>query len=305
MDTQNLDLLRLIEEECNLGLVARRLNVATSTVSRRIDALEAELGLRLLDRRPSGALLTTEGRRIAALAGPIVDQSAALVRAAEAMADETRARPLVISATEFVVSDLLSPALPSLFRAAPSLSVVLRSQAEVVSLAQREADLAVRMSRPKGDSLIAKRLGEIPLGCFAHPDYLAGRPTDTFALSDHRLLIYDDSYGRMREVDWVAAAGLERAVALRTASTRGLLTAAVAGAGVAILPAFWALRAGLMPVPTPFVIPPRTVWLLTHRDIRHLPPVRIVHRWIVATFADLVRETGAHLAEARGDVTQP
>lgn len=50
----------------------------------------------------------------------------------------------------------------------------------------------------------------------------------------------------MSELDWVAAAGLERAVAMRTPSTRGLLTATVAGAGIAILPALYALRAGLI-----------------------------------------------------------
>jgi DNA-binding transcriptional LysR family regulator len=293
VDTRSLDLLRLIQQEQNLSLVAKRLNLAVSTVSRRVDALETELGLRLLDRRATGARLTPEGRRIAALAAPIVEQSAALRRAAEGLAVEASARPLVISATEFVVSDLLSPALPGLFKAEPSLSVVLRSQAEIVSLAHREADLAIRMSRPKGDSLLAKRLGDIALGCFAHPDYLAGRAAETLDFSAERLLIYDDSYGRMQELDWVAAAGLERAVALRTPSTRGLLTAATAGAGVAILPTLYALRAGLRPVPTPFPIPPRTAWLITHRDIRRLPAVRTAHRWIVETFTDMMRETAA------------
>ncbi len=291
MDLASLDLLRLVDEERNLSLVARRLNVAVSTVSRRIDTLEADLGLRLLDRRASGARLTPEGRRIAVLARPIVDQAAALRRAAEGLAVEARERPLVISATEFVVSDLLAPALPNLFRAAPKMSVVLRSQAEIVSLAQREADLAIRMSRPEGDSLIARRLGDIALGCFAHPDYLAGRDPAEIDFSAERLLIYDDSYGRMQELDWVVAAGLERAVALRTPSTRGLLTAATAGAGVAILPTVYALRAGLVPTPTPFPVPSRTAWLIAHRDVRRLPAVRIGHRWVVDTFATLERDS--------------
>lgn len=294
MDIEALALLRLVEEERKLSLVARRLNLATSTVSRRIDALESELGLRVLDRRPDGVRLTPEGRRIAALAGPIVDQVDALRRAAEGLAVEASARPLVISATEFVVSDLLAPALPVLFQAAPDLSVVLRSQAEIVSLAHREADMAIRMSRPKGDSLLARRLGDIALGCYAHPDYLARRVGRDFGA--HRLLLYDDSYGRMHEIDWVAAAGLERAVGMRTPSTRGLLTAARAGAGVAILPTVYALRAGLRPVPTPFDIPPRTAWLITHRDIRRLPAVRIAHRWVVQTFDAMLMDTAAAVA---------
>lgn len=303
MDVASLDLLRLIEAEHNLGQVARRLNVALSTVSRRVDALEADLGLRLVDRRPNGVRLTPEGRRIAALAAPIVDQASALRRAAEGLAVQARDRPLVISATEFVVSDLLAPALPALFRGAPSLSVVLRSQAEIVSLAHREADLAIRMSRPRGDSLLARRLGDIALGCFAHPAYLAGRDPAGLDFSAERLLIYDDSYGRMQELDWVAAAGLEQAVAMRTPSTRGLLTAATAGTGVAILPSLYALRAGLVAVPTPFAVPPRTAWLITHRDIRRLPAVRAAHRWIVQTFEAMLKETTA--LEAKAAQPQP
>lgn len=98
-------------------------------------------------------------------------------------------------------------------------------------------------------------------------------------LRAERLLIYDDSYVRMSELDWVAGAGLERAVAMRTPSTRGLLTATVAGAGIAILPALYALRAGLIAVPTPFAVPLRTAWLITHRDVRRLPAVRTAHGW--------------------------
>jgi len=80
VDLEGLALLGLIEQERNLSLAARRLNVAVSTVSRRVDALEVSLGLRLVDRRSDGARLTPEGRRIAALAQPIIDQAAALRR---------------------------------------------------------------------------------------------------------------------------------------------------------------------------------------------------------------------------------
>lgn len=293
MDLEGLALLGLIEQERNLSLAARRLNVAVSTVSRRVDALEVSLGLRLVDRRSDGARLTPEGRRIAALAQPIIDQAAALRRTAEGLAAEVSDRPLIVSATEFVVSDLLAPALPALFAANPSLKVVLRSQAEIVSLAHREADLAIRMSRPEGDSLLARRLGDIALGCFAHPLYLGDRDPMTLNFAAERLLIYDDSYGRMQELDWVAAAGLDRSVAMRTSSTRGLLTAAMSGAGVAILPVLHARREGLVEISTPFVLPARTAWLITHRDIRRLPAVRAVHRWIIEVFQAMLKETAA------------
>lgn len=285
MDVQALKTLLDLDRRGSLSAVATHADVAVSTIARRLDALEAALGLRLLDRRANGVRLTAEGQRIAALAGPIVEQAARIDRAAAALKASAHGGSVTISATEFVVSEMLAPVLPDLWRAAPDLTVTLRAQGEVVSLAAREADLAIRMSRPTEPSLIAQKVGEVPLGCFASLAWLDGRDPGTIGLSDAQLLIYDDSYGRIAELDWVAAQGLTGAVMLRSGSTRALINACAAGGGVALLPVRAAARAGLVPVKVPFALPPRPVWLLTHRDIRRLPAIRAAHRWIERAFA--------------------
>ena len=285
MDVQALRTLLDLDRRGSLSAVATHADVAVSTIARRLDSLEAALGLRLLDRRANGVRLTAEGQRIAALAGPIVEQAARIDRAAAALKASAHGGSVTISATEFVVSEILAPLLPDLWRAAPDLTVTLRAQGEVVSLAAREADLAIRMSRPTEPSLIAQKIGEVPLGCFATPAWLDGRDPSMIGLSDAQLLIYDDSYGRIAEVDWVAAQGLTGAVMLRSGSTRALINACAAGGGVALLPVRAAARAGLVPVKVPFALPPRQVWLLTHRDIRRLPAIRAAHRWIERAFA--------------------
>lgn len=285
MDVQALRTLLDLDRRGSLSAVATHADVAVSTIARRLDSLEAALGLRLLDRRANGVRLTAEGQRIAALAGPIVDQAARIDRAAAALKASAHGGSVTISATEFVVSEILAPLLPDLWRAAPDLTVTLRAQGEVVSLAAREADLAIRMSRPTEPSLIAQKIGEVPLGCFASPAWLDGRDSSMIGLSDAQLLIYDDSYGRIAELDWVAAQGLTGAVMLRSGSTRALINACAAGGGVALLPVRAAGRAGLVTVKVPFALPPRQVWLLTHRDIRRLPAIRAAHRWIERAFA--------------------
>lgn len=285
MDVQALRTLLDLDRRGSLSAVATHADVAVSTIARRLDSLEAALGLRLLDRRANGVRLTAEGQRIAALAGPIVEQAARIDRAAAALKASAHGGSVTISATEFVVSEILAPLLPDLWRAAPDLTVTLRAQGEVVSLAAREADLAIRMSRPTEPSLIAQKIGEVPLGCFASPAWLDGRDPSMIELSDAQLLVYDDSYGRIAELDWVAAQGLTGAVMLRSGSTRALINACAAGGGVALLPVRAAGRAGLVPVKVPFALPPRQVWLLTHRDIRRLPPIRAAHRWIERAFA--------------------
>jgi len=287
MDIQALKTLLDLDRRGSLSAVAGHEDVAVSTIARRLDALEAALGLRLLDRRANGVRLTAEGQRIAALAVPIVDQAARIDRAAVALKASARGGSVTISATEFVVSEMLAPMLPDLWRTAPDLAVTLRAQGEVVSLAAREADLAIRMSRPTEPSLIAQKVGEVPLGCFASPAWLDGCDPAAIALGDARLLVYDDSYGRIAELDWVAAQGLTGQVILRCGSTRALINACAAGSGIALLPVRAAERAGLIAVQAPFALPPRPVWLLTHRDIRRLPAIRATHRWIERVFAAL------------------
>ena len=283
-DPRDLADLVALGQAGTLSAAAKRRGVAVSTVSRRIEALEIATGLSLVDRRADGVRLTAQGERLAALGVPLADQIARVSRAAEALRSGDTVIPVRISATELVVSDVLAPALPQLWADHPEIPVQLQSQAGLVSLAGRDADLAVRMSRPEGASLIGRRLPEIRSSFYAAPAYLAGRDPADIDLRRERLLGYDESYGRIPELEWLREQGLSGALALRTASTRAMITAAIAGAGIATLPVmFGAREPGLVEVPGPRGMPTRQPWLIVHRDIARLPSIRAVHRWIVRT----------------------
>jgi DNA-binding transcriptional LysR family regulator len=158
-----------------LSAAAKRRGVAVSTLSRRMEALEAALKLRLVDRQGRGTQLTEHGKQIAALAEPISDQPGRVIRAADALRAGSQSLPVRVSATEIVVSDILAPQLPKLWESGARFPLHLQSEPDVISLAARDADLAVRMSRPKGASLIARKLPSLRPGFFASPDYLDGR----------------------------------------------------------------------------------------------------------------------------------
>jgi DNA-binding transcriptional LysR family regulator len=290
LDANELDDLVAVARSGSLSGAARRRGVAVSTIARRIDALEANLHLRLIDRRADGVRLTAAGAQIAELAAPLAEQIARVARAAEGLRAGVAAMPVRVTATEFVVSDLLAPALPALWAAGVSFPVHLQSQSDVVSLAARDADIAVRMSRPEGASLIVRKLGEIRMGFYATPEVLGDRDPAALDLLRERLLAYDDSYGRLPELDWMRAQGIAGALAMRTGSTRGLLTAARAGAGIALLPCvFGDADARLVRVAQAAALPVRTPWLVVHRDLHRLPNVRATTRWIVATFAAVLQ----------------
>jgi DNA-binding transcriptional LysR family regulator len=288
IDPRDLDDLIAIRDAGTLSVAARKRGVAISTVSRRIETLEAALGLQLVDRRTDGVRLTERGHAIARAAEPLAEQLLRVSRVAESLRDGATRVPVRVSATEFVISDVLAPALDKLWKTGADFPLHLQSQADVVSLAGRDADLAVRMVRPDGASLYARKLAELRLGLFASPAYLGNRPSDAIDLRAERLLIYDDSYGRLPENDWVVRQGLLEAVVMRTGSTRGLMTAALGGAGIAILPcAFASQSAELVEISTPALLPVRQPWLIVHRDLRRLPSIQLVQKWIVASFSAL------------------
>ncbi len=290
LDPRDLDDLIAIWRAGSLSAAARRRGVAISTISRRIEALEIALKLRLVDRQANGTRLTRHGEEIAKAAEPMAEQLARVSRLADGLRSEGGSLPVRLSATEFVISDVLAPALPQLWAKGGDFPVHLQSQGDVVSLAARDADIAVRMSRPEGASLIIRKLPALHLGFFASTGYLGTRDSAKLDLPLERLLIYDDSYGRLPELDWLQGLGLRAAVAMRTGSTRGLLTAALAGAGIALLPKAIARReASLVEVDAGSTPPPRIPWLIVHRDLRSQPSIRLVHKWVLETFNALVK----------------
>lgn len=285
LDLADIEVLLGVARSGSLSAAAKRQGVAVSTVARRLAGLEAALRLRLVDRRATGAQLTPAGARLAALAAPLGDQLAVIARAAEALRAGDGLAVVRVSATEAVIADILAPALPALFAAAPGLRLQLQSQAELVSLAAGGAELAIRMSPPQGASLLAKRLPEQRVGLWASRAWLAGRDPGKVDLRTAPLLAYDDSFGRLPEMAWLDRLGLTGAIVMRTGSTRALVAATATGAGIGLVARIF-IHPGddLVELPTATPAPPRVPWLIAHRDTRRLPPVAAVHRWIVQTF---------------------
>jgi len=131
---------------------------------------------------------------------------------------------------------VLAPALPQLHDKAPHIRIELNAATQVVSLARGDADLAVRLVKPVGNSLNIKALPSIRLGLFASERYLAGRDPQALALSRERLLGYDEESGASLEVRWAKRLGFDSLMALCTSSATALLAAARAGAGIAAEP---------------------------------------------------------------------
>lgn len=282
MNLNDLKTFVAVAEAGTLSSAAQMLSTSISTVGRRLDALEQSLGLQLILRTVDGAFLTDDGERLLPRATESVEAAHAFERSAVAVREGTSIEPVRISATEPMISEILAPAIPDLRQASPQTILQLSSSNEPARLARREADMALRLVRPTGDSLIARRLPDIQLGCFASDAFLADRDPDEIDLYQEPLLAFDDSFGEIAEVRWLREHALEPQVILKSLSSRALLAAAAAGAGIAVAPKFLARRAGLVEVAAP-PLPPRQVWLVLHRDLRHNREMQVVRNWVATT----------------------
>lgn len=279
-DWEDLRHFAALAREHTLSAAARRLKVDHATVARRVAALEASLGLKLVDRRPRSYALTADGERIAALAARMEEASFAVGRAVRA-AQPALAGEVSISAPPLLASTVIAPRLAELRRMHPGLHVRLIGEKRSASLSRREADLAVRLSRPAEKQLVVRKIGTLAFMLYAAPGYLAAHEPGSF-----EFIAYDESLDDVPQQHWLKTAAGTRAIVLRTNDIDSQRAAARAGVGVAALPRYLGdADAGLTPVDARMKPLTRDIWLVVHGDLRRAPPVRGVMTFLAACFA--------------------
>ncbi|MCX7326182.1 MAG: substrate-binding domain-containing protein [Hyphomicrobiales bacterium] len=189
-----------------------------------------------------------------------------------------------ISATEPVISEILAPHLSAARHSIPGFRLELLVQSDVMSLALDDADLAIRLIRPSGNSLMAIRLPKLEMGLFAARTY-APVSAGFAELARQRWLGYDDPHGEIAEVRWIREHGLSDAQTMRTSSTRALVNACAAGAGIAILPKVMTFRhPELVQLPIADAVPPRTHWLVWRSGELEGKRLRPARSWVLEAF---------------------
>ncbi len=266
----------------------RALHVAPTTVGRRLAALEAAVGARLFTRGPEGLLATEASRSLLARAG----RMEAEVLEAERELAGADARPtgtVLITTGDGFATYILAPALPAFLAAHPGLSVEVRAEGRALDISRGEADVALRLFRPRERSLVARRLGVERYGLFAAPAYLARRGTPRVArdLAGHDLVLYDRELDRLRTQIWFRQAAAGARIAVRANTTTLLQAACAAGAGIASLTASYVRGdpryVRVLPRLEP---PPNDLWAVTHPDLRSTARVAAILRFL----EQLVRE---------------
>ncbi|WP_259607230.1 MULTISPECIES: LysR family transcriptional regulator [Microbacterium] len=269
-----------------------------TTVSRRIAALENDLGGRVLARATGGWELTDLGRR-AVRAAEDVEAAVATIHEGEEEADQI-AGVVRMSATDGFSAFVVVPAVAELRRRHPRLSV------EIVNVTRRALqhrsglDLEVVVGQPQVHRAEAIRLGDYVLGMYASRDYLAeyGTPSGIGELSRHPLVYFVDSMLQVDDLDAPRRLVPGMMDSLSSTNVFVHVEATRAGAGIGFLPCFMADRhpdlVRLLPEEFAERLP---YWMVLRPDSLRQPAVAAVAdalRRRTAAVQDALLGRGAH-----------
>lgn len=275
----------------SLSAAARAIGCTQPTVGRHIDALEEALGVVLFTRSQLGLMPTEAALALRTYAEAMDSTAASLERAASSQGDGVRG-VVRVSTSEVMGVEVLPPIVAGLREQHPELKIELVLTNRVQDLLQREADIAVRMLRPRQEQLLARRVGMIELGLHAHKDYLErhGVPGNPSELAKHSMIGYDQPTAFVRNAGKSFPGYNRETFAIRTDSDLAQLALIRCGAGIGICQVALARRdANLQRVLVdPFSLQLET-WVTMHEGLRSSPRCR-------ATFDALVEGLQQHAA---------
>lgn len=261
---------------------ARRLRAQQPTLSRHIAEFESQLGVPLFERTGRGVTPTAAALVIADAARQMQDGADALSRALAGQL-QSSSGCVRISCSQVAAVWLLPEILVALRAAEPGIEVELVASNQISNLLQREADIALRMVRPQQDSLISRKLADIPIVVAAHESYLAraGIPQTSADLLQHQLIGYDQDDTIIRGFAQMGIDFPREKFGLRTDDQVAYGQLVAAGAGIGFV-ARYNLRywPGVQVLLPELMIPPLPCWLAVHREIRSNLLVRRVYDFL-------------------------
>ena len=263
--------------EGSLSGAARSLGLTQPTVGRHVDALEEALGYALFIRTQQGLSPTQQALALRPYAEALESTSMALLRAASSQESGVRGT-IRITASDVITVEVLPAIITELHAAYPELTIELMPSNRIEDLLQREADIAVRMQRPSQGVLIARRIGDIELGMYAHKDYLArrGKPVRIDDLAGHALIGFDKETAFIRSMKTQLPEVRRELLALRTDSDLASLAMLRAGFGIGFCQIGLARRnpdlVRLFPKRISLKL---DTWLAMHEDLRENPSCKV------------------------------
>jgi DNA-binding transcriptional LysR family regulator len=276
-DWNDLRLVLALARTGSLRGTAQTLGVNHSTAFRRLGALEQTLGVRLFERLPGGVYaLTAAGERTAAAAERMETEAATLDRDIVGL-DRRLTGQLRVTSSETLAFRLLTAHIARFRDQHPGIIVELIVERRVLSLSRREADIALRVTRPREGDLYGRKLAEIAWAVYGARTLISAiQSSGLVDLSRFPFVAWDETATGIQSAEWLASKIPGSAVVFRTNSVLNQFIAAKVGIGLAVLPCYLGdPEPELQRVTTaPIAELTGELWIVTHADLRRTARVR-------------------------------
>jgi DNA-binding transcriptional LysR family regulator len=280
-----------LHRERTLAGAATRVGLDASTLSRRLVLLEESLRVPLFVRTREGLVPTEESEVLL----PAAEEMAAAHQrfSRDASAFEQEAEGWVrLSVPPGVADSFVGPALVRLRAKYPRIQIELDASVRAVDLTRREADLALRTTRPQSGDLVTVKLGERPWTPMVSTKR-AKKLAPIKDWGDLHWIAWGDELANIPPARWLAKHAARARIVLRTNHIATHVTAVENGLGAALLPPAYLRVATIAPVPyartlEPSVrqLPANETWLVGHRALRGVPRVAAVWSFLVDEFTE-------------------
>jgi len=274
LDWNDLRYVLCLSRSGRIAGAARELGVNETTVVRHLARVERLLGARLFERN-AGVLTPTDSGQTVISRAERIELDVDAVKDSVTSADSVAVGKVRVTAVPLVLNYLLIPALPALLRSHTRLQIELVADPRNLSVTNREADIALRMTRPdKGYRAVARRVGVFEFAVYATSTTRRALPWIT----------YDATWAGLPQARWMAKAAAsepESAMSVVVNDSELALSAVRAGLGRSLLPCRIADGIpGLSRLSGAKPVLSREMWLIVHPDLRHLARVRAVMAWV-------------------------
>lgn len=266
----------------SLTAAAVALGVDTSTVSRRLNALEASVGTSLFVRTREGARPTIAAEELLPDAHAAEEAIAQMARVAAGL--ETAAEGTVrLTVPPTLTEAFIIPLLPELGRRHPKLSLEVISSTTLVDLTRREADIAIRTVRPTSGDLVFVKLFDVAYGLYASTPR-AKHLGKLKKLTGVPMVGWPKEMAQVPVARWLNRFAADANFVLRVNAMDPQVVAARAGIGIAVLPRALAqadshlapVRCGPALKAAVSELPSEEMWLVGHQAFRRVPRVQAV-----------------------------
>lgn len=275
-------------EHGSLSGAARALGVSQPTLGRHVEALETSLSARLFERQLRGLRPTIMALKLyeqVSVAQTALAQAAMMAEGGS----EDLAGTVRITASMVTSHYSLPPILRQLRNEFPAIAIELVPSDSAENLLMRESDIAVRMFRPKQLELITRKIGESPLVCCAHENYLKahGPVEKSEDLYNHDMIGFDRSDLIISGAKSVGFDLARENFPVRSDSQTLGWELVKAGLGVGFAQEILVnATPGMVSLLSDFGIPPLEIWLTTHRELFTNRRIRVIYDRLGALLSD-------------------